>query len=200
MPTSPHEEFPFHFFHLNGLNYLARGDGAADLAALTESHFTPVFARYAFLQFNSLRPFFPTMAADDRGTLYRGLDAFDWITQSGLLFPRSDVMGVLSDGSEDQLFLKELDLAVPPLIFISPSADQFPGDRLAAAVEIVSYAAFAITPAGGFPNRIAASVPTFQMHRDLIGVVALQLLPQIARRPTTITFDQLDDFLSSAEN
>lgn len=170
-----HEEFPFHAFQLNGLNYLARGDGAADLAALTESHFTPVFVRYAFSQFNTLRPFFPTMAADDRGSLYRGLDAFDWITESGLLFPRSDAMGLWSDGSEDQLFLKELDLAVPPLIFVSPSVDRF-GDRLAAAVEIVGDAVFAIAPGGGFPNRIAASVPTFQMHRDHINHAGLQLL------------------------
>jgi len=176
MPTSPHQEFPFHFFHLNGLNYLARGDGAADLAALTESGFTPVFARYAFSQFNTLRPFFPKMAADDRGSLYRGLDAFDWIAESGMLFPRSDVMGVWSDGEEDQLFLKELDLAMPPLIFISPSADQFPGDQLAAAVEIVSDAAFAIAPGGGFPNRIASSVPTFQLRHDQISLHGLQLL------------------------
>lgn len=193
-----HEEFPFHFFQLNGLNYLARGDGATDLAALTESHFTPVFARYAFLQFNTLRPFFPTMAADDRGSLYRGLDAFDWIAESGLLFPRSDAMGLWSDGSEDQLFLKELDLALPPLIFISPSVDHFPGDRLAAAVEIVSDAAFAIAPGGGFPNRIAASVPTFQMHRELIGIIALQLLPQVVTHPRTITFDHIDDLLADS--
>lgn len=171
----PHEEFPFHFFRLNGLNYLARGEGAADLAALTDSHFTPVFVRYAFLQFNTLRPFFPTMAADDRGGLYRGLDAFDWIAESGMLFPRSDAMGVWSDGSEDQLFLKELDLAVSPMIYISSSADRF-GDRLAAAVEIVSDAAFAIAPGGGFPSRIAASVPTFQMNRDQISLHGLQLL------------------------
>ncbi len=172
----PHEEFPFHFFQLNGLNYLARGDGAADLAALTESHFTPVFARYAFLQINTLRPFFPTMAADDRGSLYRGLDAFDWIAESGMLFPRSDAMGLWNDGSEDQLFLKELDLAVPPLIYISPSADQFPGVRLAAAVEIVSDAAFAIAPGGGFPHRIAASVSTFQLNHNLVNQQGLQLL------------------------
>lgn len=195
----PHEEFPFHFFRLNGLNYLARGEGAADLAALTDSHFTPVFVRYAFLQFNTLRPFFPTMAADDRGGLYRGLDAFDWIAESGMLFPRSDAMGVWSDGSEDQLFLKELDLAVSPMIYISSSADRF-GDRLAAAVEIVTDAAFAIAPAGGFPNRIATSVPTFQMHRDLIGILALQLLTQVVVHPRTITFDHINDFLSAAEN
>ena len=137
------------------------------------------------------------MAADDRGSLYRGLDAFDWIAESGLLFPRSDAMGLWSDGSEDQLFLKELDLAVPPLIYISPSADRF-GDRLAAAVEIVSDAAFAIAPAGGFPNRIAASVPTFQMHRELIGILALQLLPQAIAHPRTITFDHIDDLLTDS--
>ncbi|MBI5347699.1 MAG: hypothetical protein HZB77_00025 [Chloroflexi bacterium] len=171
----PHEQFPFYFFQLNGSNFLARSDGAADLAALTESHFTPVFARYAFSQVNTLRPFFPTMAADDRGSLYRGLDAFDWIAESGVLFPRSDAMGVWSDGSEDQLFLRELDLAVLPLIYISPSAERF-GERLAAAVEIVSDAAFAIAPAGGFPNRIAASVPTFQLNRDLVNHQGLQLL------------------------
>ncbi len=172
----PHEEFPFHAFQLNGLNFLARGDGAADLAALTDSHFAPVFVRYAFSQFNTLRPFFPTMAADDRGGLYRGLDAFDWIAESGMLFPRSDVMGLWSDGEEDQFFLKEFDLALTPLIFVSPSADQFSGDRLAAAVEIVSDAAFAIAPGGGFPNRIAASVPTFQLNHNLVNQQGLQLL------------------------
>jgi hypothetical protein len=170
-----YEEFPYYAFRLRELNCLTRGDGAADLAVLAESHFTPVFVHYAFAQFNTLRPFFPTMAADDRGSLYRGLDAFDWITESGLLFPRSDAMGVWSDGSEDQLFLKELDLAVPPLVFVSPSTDRF-GERLAAAVEIVSDAASAIAPAGGFPNRIAASIPTFQLRRDQINHAGLQLL------------------------
>lgn len=197
---APHEEFPFHAFQLNGLNYLARGGRAADLAALTDSHFAPVFVRYAFSQFNTLRPFFPTLAADDRGGLYRGLDAFDWIAESGMLFPRSDVMGLWSNGEEDQFFLKEFDLALTPLIFVSPSADQFPGGRLAAAVEIVSDAAFAFAPGGGFPNRIAASVPTFQIHRDLIGVTALQLLPQIITHPRAITFDHIDDFLSASQS
>ena len=166
------------------------------LGGVNRIHFTPVFVRYGFSQ-SIPCAFFPEMAADDRGGLYRGVDAFDWIAEGVLLFPRSDAMGLWGDGSEDQLFLKELDLAVPPLIYISPSADRF-GDRLAAAVEIVSDAAFAIAPAGGFPNRIAASVPTFQMHRELIGILALQLLPQAIAHPRTITFDHIDDLLTDS--
>lgn len=171
-----HDLLPFYCFQFSGLNYLTRGNGDAILAALADSHFAPVCVRYAFLYSGTLQPFFPTMAADDRGALYRGLDAFDWMRESGLLFPRSDAMGVWSDGSEDQLFLKQLDLAVSPALFASPSADQFPGVRLAAAVEIVNDAAVAIARAGGFPTRIASSIPTFQLRQDHINHQGLQLL------------------------
>ncbi len=197
----PHETFPYHCLSLGTLNIIVSGEGADHLARLAPRSFSPVVVRYAYPRFETRAPFFPTMAADDVGTIYRGLDALDWMAQSGLLYPRSDAMGVWADGSEDQLFLKELDLAVPPIPFVAatPGEAGFPGSPLAAVVEIVAQSDWAITPGGGFPARLVACVPTFQLHADLIGLTAFELIPHALADPRPISLDALDDFLSSIE-
>ena len=192
----PHETFPYHCLILGALTFVVSGEGAGHLAGLAARSFSPVVVRYAYPRFETRAPFFPFMAADDVGTLYRGLDALDWIAQSGLLYPRSDAMGVWADGSEDQLFLKELDLAVPPIPFVAatPGEDGFPGSPLAAAVEIVPHSDWAITPGGDFPTRLSACIPTFQLHAGLIGLTAFDLIPRVLANPRPIPLDALDDF------
>ncbi|MEK7323902.1 MAG: hypothetical protein AAB217_01440 [Chloroflexota bacterium] len=197
----PHETFSYYCLSLGTLTFVVSGDGAGHLAGLAARSFSPVVVRYAYPRFETRAPFFPFMAADDVGTLYRGLDALDWMAQGGLLYPRSDAMGLQADGSEDQLFLKELDLAVPPIPFVAatPGEDGFPGSPLAAAVEIVAQSDWAITPGGNFPARLAACVPTFQLHADLIGLTAFDLIPHVLANPRPISLEALDDFLSSVE-
>ena len=197
----PHEIFPYHCLSLGKLTFVVSGESAGHLAGLAARSFTPVVVRYAYPRFETRTPFFPFMAADDVGILYRGLDALDWMAQSGLLYPRSDAMGVWADGSEDQLFLKELDLAVPPVPYVAatPRETGFPGSPLAAAVEIVPHSNYAIAPGGNFPARLSACLPTFQLHADLIGLTAFDLIPHALADPRPVSFGALDDFLAVKE-
>src|SRR3990172_153795 len=187
----PHDLLLAHCFQLNGQHYLVTGSGAGDLAALGEGAFSPVYVRYSYPLFGSRRPFFPAMAADDRGALYRGLDAIDWLIASGLLFPRSDAAGLWPDGSEDQLFVKELDLAVPPLAYAAAAEAEFPGVRLTAAIEIVEKATFALAPGANFPARLLSAIPAFQLNAAVPFTRATQLIPQAAANPRTIPLDAL---------
>ncbi|MEK6575423.1 MAG: hypothetical protein AABZ58_14030 [Chloroflexota bacterium] len=187
----PHELLPAHCVQLSGQYYLATGDGAGDLAALGAGAFSPVFIRYAYPRFETRRPFFPAMAADDRGALYRGLDAIDWLIASGLLFPRSDAAGMGPDGSEDQLFVKELDLAVPPLAYAAATEAEFPGVRLTAAIEIVEKATFALAPGANFPARLLSAIPAFQLNAAVPFTRATQLIPQAVVNARTISLYDL---------
>lgn len=187
----PHELLPAHCFQLSGRYYLAAGSGAGDLAALGAGAFTPTCIRYAYPRFETRRPFFPAMAADDRGDLYRGLDAIDWLADQGLLFPRADVAGMWPDGSEDQLFVKELDLAVPMLAYAAASLAALPGQRLTAAIEIVENTTFALAPGGNFPARLLSAIPAFQLNAALLDSRAARLIPQAVANPRTIPLADL---------
>lgn len=176
------EIFPYYYFQLDTLNFIASGEGAKLLAV---SGFSPVLIRYAFPIYGTHSPFFPAMAADDRGAVYRGLEAFDWIVERGLLYPRSDVMGLRADGSEDQKFLKELDLGLPALAYVSPAESAFPSHLLAAAIEVVSQSEYAITPGGDFPTRLSTIVPVFQLHVAALARAG-ELLPEALSNPRSI--------------
>lgn len=186
----PHDLLPAHCFQLNGQHYLAAGRGAGDLAAMGEGAFSPVCVRYAWPLFGPRRPFFPAMAVDDFGALYRGLDAIDWLIAGGLLFPRSDAAGTWPDGSEDQLFVKELDLAAPPLAYAAAEAE-FPGVRLTAAIDIVEMADFALAPGGNFPARLLSAIPALRLNAAVPFSKAVLLIPQAAANPRAIPLDSV---------
>ena len=180
----PYDSFSYHCFQLGTLTFVATGEGAERLAL---GGFSPAVIRYAFPLYGTQAPLFPLMAADDRGGIYHGFNAFDWIAERGLLFPRSEVMGLRANGSEIQCFLKELDLGVSALAFVTDSVKEtaFPGVPLAAAVEIVSQSDRAITPGGDFPIRLATIVPTFQLHANAIPQ-ASELLPDVLSNPRSL--------------
>ena len=182
-----HETFPYYGFQLGALNLVTTGEGAERLAG---GGFSPVLIRYAFPLYGTHAPLFPIMAADDRGAVYRGLAAFDWIAGRGLLFPRSDVMGLRADGSEDQKFLKELDLGIPAMAYASMTESAFPGHLLAAAIEVVSQSEYAITPGGDFPARLSTIVPVFQLHVDALWR-ASELLPAVLSNPRSVALAEV---------
>ena len=188
----PHELFPFHHFQFGNLHYLAAGDRADEPGATAGGYFSPVVIRYAYPHYATREPFFPALAVDDVGGAYRGLEALDWIMDRGLLFPRSDAVGLRADGSKDQLPLKELDLAVTPTAFCAHDATGFPGHPLTAAIQIVPRADFALAPGGGFPARLSACLPTFQLHADLIGARGLRLLPRALTLTRPLRFAEID--------
>jgi hypothetical protein len=193
-----HETLPARCFHLTGQYYLATGNNAGNLTALGENAFAPACIRYAFPYLGTHRPFFVTLAADDRGKLYRGLDAIDWIAGEGLLYPRSDAAGLWPDGTEGQLFLKELDLAVPLFAFASPSESDFPGARLTAAIELVESAPFVLAPGGNFPARLLSAIPALQLNAAVPFSKTLPLIPLAAATPSVISLDSINNLLSSA--
>ncbi|MBM4425115.1 MAG: hypothetical protein FJ030_17335 [Chloroflexi bacterium] len=194
----PHETLPAHCFQLDGQHYLATGNGAGALAASGQGAFTPAHIRYAYPQLETRRPFFPAMAADDVGKLYRGLDSIDWLIANGLLFPRADVSGLWPDAAADQLFIKELDLAVPPLAFASPSESDFPGVPLTAAIEIIENTTFALAPDGNFPARLLSAIPAFQLNAAIPIHQSIRLIPQaVASAPRAIPFNSLGDLFPS---
>lgn len=194
----PHEVFPFYGFEVGGRLFSASGGGAADLAALGQGSFTPIYVRYAFPRADNYEPFFPVMTADDLGGIYREFDALDWLAESGLRFPRSDVIGLRPDGAKDQLFVKELDLAASAKVFVTAASAEFPGRPLAAAVQVVADSEYAIAPGGDFPARLSAFIPTFQMHARAVGPRALKLLHAALRRPESIRLGHLDSYLNAA--
>lgn len=179
---------------LNGGYYLVRSNTAgslAALAALAPAAFTPVYLRYAFPQYGTLRPFFPAMVADDWGKLYRGLDCLDWLINNGLLYPRSDVAGLWPDGTEDQFVIKKLDLSLTLSAYVTATTSEFPGQILTAAIELVESATFVLAPGGNFPARLGSAIPIFQLNAALPFSKTIPLIPQVAANPHVINLDSV---------
>ena len=188
----PHETLPYRLLRAGALTYLV-----SDLTADAPSG---VCLRYAYPRLYSREPFFPTMTADDWGTLYRGMNAVDWLIASGPMYPRSDVMGLRPDATADQLFLKELDLAVPPMIYVAASVESFPGEPVAAAVEIATHLPYALAPGGQFPARIQAATPTFQMHAALCLRLPSDAWPRALAHSLPISLARLEAFASAVQS
>jgi hypothetical protein len=183
-----------YFVELDRLHYLVRSQSAEHLRNFVQTGqgaYAPVYLRYAFLQYGTLRPFFPAMVADDWGKLWRGLECIDWLASNGLLYPRSDVSGLWYDGSDDQFVIKELDLALSYSIYASTSESDFPGQLISAALEIVESAAFGLAPGGNFPARLSSAIPTFQLNAALPFSKTVPLLPQAIASPHVIDLDSI---------
>lgn len=173
----PFECLPLRCFRYNGYSYLIAGPNAPDWAGLLDTHaFAPVYARYAYRRVGTRQLFFPTVAADDRGQLHKGLELMDWLSNFGLLYPRADTEGVWLDGREDQLFIKELDLGEPQSVYVSAGGALFPGERLAAAIELSPGRPIDLAEGGDFPERIKAAVPALRLRAGLAPYSAMALL------------------------
>jgi hypothetical protein len=188
----PYEVIHAYALLIDGHYYLGIGHRAGELAASDLGSFRSAGVRYAFPRWGTLRPFFVTMAADDRGKLYKGLEAIDWISNNGLLFPRADAAGQWADGSEDQFVMKELDLAIPVQVFASASETDFPGLQVHAALEFVADVPFVAAPGGNFPARIQAAIPVFQVNAALTLPQLEKLMPKITSDPRVVSMDELE--------
>jgi hypothetical protein len=188
----PYETLHAYALLIDGHYYLGIGHRAGELAAHDLGSFWSAGVRYAFPRWGTLRPFFVSMAADDRGKLYKGLEAIDWISNNGLLFPRADAAGQWADGHEDQFVMKELDLGIPVLVFASASETDFPGLQVHAALEFVTDVPFAAAPGGNFPARVQAAIPAFQMNAVLTLPQLEKLMPKITSDPHLVGMDEID--------
>lgn len=193
----PYERFEAHCFQFGAHHYLAMGEDPGRLAGPGQGAFTPVCLRYAYPRFETRRPFFPYLTADDWGHLYRGFEAIDWLVSNGLLYPRADAAGVWIDGSQDQVFVKDLDLAVPMTVYAAASEDMavFPGHAVRAVVEVVANADFAVAPGANVPLRLAAALPAFQMHARVPARTAMALLTAALSDPRRVGLDEVDELL-----
>jgi hypothetical protein len=90
----------------------------------------PVYLRFAFAPVYGSDYLVPDKIVDDRGLEISAPEAYDWLEARGDAFPRADVVGQTPQGRPLQRFVKELDLAAPPLAFAARSPDEFPGARL----------------------------------------------------------------------
>ncbi len=93
----------------------------------------------------------PDLVVADRGEMLVGESAWHFITERGHLFPRADVCGRLADGTDEMLFLKQLDLALPCAVYAyADSADCKPLARIDALIA---------HDASAFPKRLLEHLP-----------------------------------------
>ena len=96
----------------------------------------------------------PDLVVADRGEMLTGEAAWHFIMQRGHLFPRADVLGHDGNGEDRELFLKELDLALPFVVLAyREAADSAPFARIDALIA---------GDAGTFPKRLLAHLPRYE--------------------------------------
>ncbi len=66
----------------------------------------------------------PGLLVLDYGEMLTGDEAWEFLQKQSNLYPRSEVIGYRNDGTDDMVFIRTLDIAVPPevLIYDSPTA------------------------------------------------------------------------------
>ena len=77
---------------------------------------------------------FPVRVVSDYGAVYTGMKAIDWIIKKGLAHPRADVDCVSSNVTMTSCMLRELDLSVVPVTYVSTDPADFPGKRVSAVI------------------------------------------------------------------
>ncbi len=64
----------------------------------------------------------PGLLVLDRGEILTNEDAWDFLLKHSNLYPRSEVMGYLNDGSDEMMLIRNLDMAVPPEVLVYTDA------------------------------------------------------------------------------
>ncbi len=77
----------------------------------------------------------PGLIALDYGDMLTGEEAWDWLLNRSNLHPRADVLGYRSDGADDMIVVKLLDLAEPIQVLVyRNTADPLPLARVEALI------------------------------------------------------------------
>ena len=87
----------------------------------------PVYLRFAFAPALNGDYLIPASVIDDRGQEIPAPEIYDWLEGRGTLYPRADVIGLSPAGRPLHYFMKELDLALPPVAYAARSPGEFPG-------------------------------------------------------------------------
>lgn len=66
----------------------------------------------------------PGLLVLDYGEMLTGDEAWEFLQKQSNLYPRSEVVGYRNDGTDDMVFIRTIDIAVPPevLVYDSPIA------------------------------------------------------------------------------
>ncbi len=83
----------------------------------------PIIIRYGLEYLQRDAVLIPGLFAAEYGGILVGREAWDYTVQHSTLHPRADLLGLRSDGVEDQVRLRDLDLGRPAAVLAYESAD-----------------------------------------------------------------------------
>ena len=102
----------------------------------------------------------PDLVVADYGEMLVGEEAWQFLMDSGHLYPRADVCGLRNDGEDDMLVLKQLDFDYPYDVFAyREAADRQPIARLSAVIA---------NDDADMTERLLKHLPTFRYRRRLV--------------------------------
>jgi hypothetical protein len=112
-------------YELPGGTVLVLGSLPTALAEM-KPHLTGMLTiRYGFpKQVPATDTIIPGLFAAEKGGFLVGRAAWDYIEKNFQVHPRADVVGISPDGSEVQVFLRELDFGLPVRVFAFERPDQ----------------------------------------------------------------------------
>lgn len=90
------------------------GNGRFALLLLDENPKTEtadsLYLRFPFVLQGSEEPVFPAFLLDDWGGEVKGVGLYQWFVEYSAQFPRAELFGFTLDGSQNQFFLRELEI------------------------------------------------------------------------------------------
>lgn len=94
----------------------------------------------------------PGLVALERGELFTGEAALDFVVRRSNLYPRAEVYGYRSDGVDEMKTVKWLDVAEPLMVLVYTDA---------AATTPVAEIDGLVGPRDSFPARMVAALPRY---------------------------------------
>lgn len=95
----------------------------------------------------------PGLVVLDYGDMLTGEDAWDFLQNRSNLYPRAEVAGYRNDGTDDLVFVRQLDLAVPPQVLVYADAT--------ATTPLASPTALIAAADADIPPRLAQYLPRY---------------------------------------
>ncbi|MBL8153286.1 MAG: hypothetical protein JNM70_03805 [Anaerolineae bacterium] len=95
----------------------------------------------------------PELVALDYGDFLVGEDAWEFLLQRSNRYPRSEVIGHRNDGSDDMVFIRTLDMAVPPMVLVYENRE--------ATNPLASPTALIASQTDGLPERLCQFLPVY---------------------------------------
>ncbi len=95
----------------------------------------------------------PGLVVMDYGDMLTGGDAWTFLMTRSNLYPRSEVVGYRNDGEEEIVFIRSLDIAVPPEVLVYDSEN--------ATKPIAKPVALIASDTTRLPERLLKSLPVY---------------------------------------